>query len=333
MFSLVIPTYNEAQSLPQLLAEIRTVLGSIDYEVIVVDDDSPDQTWAVAERLGADDHRIRVVRRTNERGLSSAVVTGFAAASGDVLAVMDSDGQHDPAQLPALLAAVQRGADVAVASRYREGGSTGEWVESRRIMSRVGTWVTRRICPAGVTDPLSGYFVLRRTSWEGVRAALRPSGFKILLEILAALPPTARVGEVPLVFRQRIAGHSKLTFAVQLAFGRQLLRLMLRQMGVEWTVWLLLALCIAMFLWLLPRALALSPLYANRAMPQQAEQTLRFHADREGWLLSDVLLQRVAADAIEVLHRRHRRGTDDETCLRLFFDLSPPQPCDASSTR
>lgn len=228
VLSLVLPTYNEAANLPILLERLSQA-GLSAYEVIVVDDDSPDHTWETAQRLTASYPQLRVIRRIGRRGLASAVTEGFAIAGGDVLAVMDSDLQHDPSVLTELHAAIERGADIAVASRYREGGSVGDWVKGRRFLSKASTAVSRWLSPPGITDPLSGFFAVRSSSYNAVAHRIRPAGFKILLEILAALPRTAHTAEVPLHFLQRHHGESKLSARVGMAFILQVLRLSARR--------------------------------------------------------------------------------------------------------
>src|SRR5258706_12017319 len=120
--TVVSPTFNEAANVQPLIEELRRVLAGLDYEILIVDDDSPDLTWQRVEQIGASDPRVRVLRRQGERGLAPAVVAGFAAARGDAMACIDADLQHDPAILPAMLAELRAGADLVVATRYMEGG-------------------------------------------------------------------------------------------------------------------------------------------------------------------------------------------------------------------
>lgn len=222
VISIVLPTYNEAGNLPGLLAEIRSALERFPFEVIVVDDDSPDHTWEIAATLGA---QVRAIRRVGRRGLSSAVVEGFHAAKGEILIAMDADGQHDPRLIPKMIAALEQRADIAVGSRYVPGGSVEGWIEARHFASRIATALARLVTQVRVEDPMSGFFAMRKKMFEQIAPRLRPSGFKILLEILSCLPKTARAAEVPLVFRRRRAGASKLTFGVELQYLSQILRL------------------------------------------------------------------------------------------------------------
>jgi dolichol-phosphate mannosyltransferase len=171
VLSLIVPTYNEAKALPDFVRDVRLALGDQKYEIIVVDDNSPDRTWLVAEHLHKKDVRIRVLRRMEERGLSSAVVAGFGMAKGDVLAVMDADGQHDAALLPELVRLVRSGADVAIASRYTQGGSADAFSGTRKFGSRLATAIARAAVPAAVTDPLSGFFVVRTARYHSMQTS------------------------------------------------------------------------------------------------------------------------------------------------------------------
>lgn len=218
MLSLILPTYNEAKNLPELLPKIRETLTNIPHEIIIVDDDSPDETWRVAQEIGHDLSDIHVIRRVGRRGLSSAVIEGFLSAKGEVLAVMDADGQHDLSLLPKLYNAVDTSADIAIGSRYIEGGSVGEWDERRQLLSRVATNMALHLCSVKVKDPMSGFFALKRHTFEGVVNLLNPKGFKILLDILVCVKSTTVVQEIPFTFSQRLHGESKLSRRVQLEF-------------------------------------------------------------------------------------------------------------------
>lgn len=225
VLSLVLPSYNEGKNIPLLLPRIAKALEGMPYEVIVVDDDSPDRTWEIAEGLAAQ-YPVRVLRRVGRHGLSSAVLEGFAMAKGTVLGVMDADGQHDEGILPALYRDVVERGGVAVGSRYVAGGGIHEqWSANRRFLSKAATWLTRIACNVTVSDPMSGFFLLSRDLYLREQSRLNPKGFKILLEILAGLPADTSVSEVPFRFRVREHGESKLTLKVQWHFLAQLLRL------------------------------------------------------------------------------------------------------------
>jgi dolichol-phosphate mannosyltransferase len=222
--SVIAPTYNEAENLEPLIDEIGQALRGIEYEILICDDDSPDRTWARAEQIGRTNPRVRVIRRTKDRGLARAVVEGFASARGQAVACIDADLQHDPAILPKMLRQLRKGAQLVVASRYVAGGGTANWNWRRRFTS----WVAGRLAEVtlGVKlhDPMSGYFLLWSSDFQDVRQSLNPDGFKILLEIAAHLRP-AQVREVPYTFRLRQAGESKLSSRVVFAYILQLWRL------------------------------------------------------------------------------------------------------------
>ena len=218
--SIIVPTYEEAGNIGELLDGIRRVMessGIRDYEVIVVDDDSPDGTCEIVRSYGRRDPRVKCILRREERGLSSAVVEGFRRASGEYLVVMDADLQHPPEVIPRLIEALDRGADVAVASRYAKGGGVEKWSRVRLFMSRIGTIGVKVLVREGrkTSDPLSGFFAVRRNAIR--LESLKPRGFKILLEILAR-HPCLRVVDVPYVFGRRHSGRSKLGFGVVVDF-------------------------------------------------------------------------------------------------------------------
>lgn len=229
--SLVVPTYNEVENLPVLIDRLGQVLADLDYEIIVVDDNSPDGTWQVAEELAAADRRIRVLRRVGRRGLSSAVLEGMGVAEGRVLAVIDADLQHDEAALPEILSAVLDGdADICVGSREADGGSYGQFGPVRRAISWTGATFARRLLGVGVSDPMSGYFALSRDRFDDVVGSVNPRGFKILLEFLAR-GPRPRVAEIGYGFRTRTRGETKLTGSVVLAYLLAIMELALARVA------------------------------------------------------------------------------------------------------
>jgi dolichol-phosphate mannosyltransferase len=206
MFSLVLPTYNEAESLPVCVERVARALEGREFEIIVADDDSPDRTWEVAEGLG--DPRIRVLRRTQNRGLAPAVVDAFEIARGDRLGVMDADGQHDEAILPALIDGLD-GHELVLGTRLAVDGSLGDWSLRRRFTSWAAKQLARWLLRVTVSDPMSGYFTLRREVFERSRLLAVPRGYKILLELLCLGRPEP-ILEVGFTFRSRHAGRSKL---------------------------------------------------------------------------------------------------------------------------
>jgi len=215
--SVVVPTYNEVGSLRQLVPRLAAALADRKWELIVVDDGSPDGTADLAESY-ADVHPVRVVRRPGKAGLASAVVAGFAQARGDLLLVMDADLSHPPEAVPQLIAAIEDGADLAIGSRYIKGGGTEDWPLRRRVVSRAACLMGNVLVP--IRDCTSGFFAVRRTAIDGVR--LNPIGFKIGFEVMARARYRKAV-EIPYVFRDRELGKSK--------FGRREILQYLVQLG------------------------------------------------------------------------------------------------------
>jgi dolichol-phosphate mannosyltransferase len=226
--SMVLPTYNESENIEEMLRILSQVLGVAfeqAYEIIVVDDDSPDRTWEIASGLIQEFPRVRVMRRQGERGLSSAVIRGWQAARGDLLGVIDADLQHPPQVVLGLAAEVQRGAHIAVASRHVPGGGVSDWGLGRRTVSRAAQLLGLIILPgvvSRVSDPMSGCFIVRRAAVRGVE--LHPLGYKILIEVLGRGQCTW-IAEVPYVFRERVDGESKANLKIYLEYLQHLLRL------------------------------------------------------------------------------------------------------------
>lgn len=210
LVSLAVPTYNERENIIPLLDQVRAAMRGRALEVWVVDDNSPDGTWQVAEEYSTAHPEVSVVRRVGERGLSGAVIEGFRRARGELLAVIDADLSHDPALLPSLVDAVQAGAELAVGSRRVPGGGADVWPWYRRLASNAATRLAQWTLGVQLADPMSGYFVVRRDVFEAVRERLKPRGYKILLEIVARAEPLKLV-ELPFVFRDRRQGVSKVS--------------------------------------------------------------------------------------------------------------------------
>ena len=322
--SLILPTYNEAENIEALCKALASIVREGD-EVFVVDDDSPDRTWEKAEALRAAYPWMRVLRRIGRRGLSSAVMEGFEAATGDVLAVMDADLQHDPQVLRALVSKVEEGAVVAVASRYRTGGSTGQWAANRRMMSRMGTRLAQLLLHVPVSDPMSGFFAVRADAYRAAAPSMQPRGFKILVELLSCLPPHVAFAEVPLQFSPRLHGKSKLGAHVLGAFAKQLAWLLWRRVQHGLGVLFLVIVALLTLLWA-PRAWSLRAL-ADPAVREQTQRSLEAVADAEGWLLSDIALQSVDAKGLTLLYRVHGRGPDAQTCFTVAFENPVAVPC------
>lgn len=225
--SVIIPTFNESRNIVELVRQLAEQLDPLlrdDYELVVVDDDSPDRTWEIAAAMIATYRTLTVVHRRGERGLSTAVIRGWQVARGNVLAVIDGDLQHPPEVLTRLWTAIER-ADLAVASRNIEGGGVSDWSVARRVLSRgaqlMGLLVLPRIV-ARLSDPMSGYFMVRRSAVGGI--LLDPLGYKILVEVVGR-GRIQSIAEVPYVFRERTEGESKVTWQTYVDYVRHLWRL------------------------------------------------------------------------------------------------------------
>lgn len=221
------PTYNERENLKTLVERIDSSLKGRSYEVIIVDDNSPDKTWSLAQEL-AEFYPVKVIRRIGKRSLSSAIVDGFSHASGRHLVVMDADLQHPPEIIPKLIEAIENGADIAIASRYIKGGGIEGWTITRKIIS-LGAVFLARMLLTRVKDPMSGFFALKKKVIEGVE--LKPKGYKILLEILAKGKHT-KTAEIPYIFQPRKHGKSKLNMKEYGEYIRHLMALMRYKFGV-----------------------------------------------------------------------------------------------------
>jgi dolichol-phosphate mannosyltransferase len=225
-FSILIPTYNEHDNIAPLLERIANAIPRSDYEVVFVDDDSRDGTSQLIIKL-ASKYPARVVVRKGKKGLASAVVDGFGMVSTDIVVVMDADLQHPPEVVPALVKALQNGADVAVASRYVPGGGTAGWSRTRKVISSGAILLARIILPQSrrVKDPMSGFFAFKRSVIADV--VLAPIGYKVLLEILV-MGNSNKVAEVPLLFQPREKGKSKLDAKQEIEYLKHLISLMRR---------------------------------------------------------------------------------------------------------
>lgn len=219
--TVVVPTLNERSNVAELARRLDAALDGTEWELIVVDDDSPDGTWAVVKALARENARLRCLRRVGRRGLAGACLEGILASSAPVVAVMDGDLQHDEAILARMLAPIRTGeADLVVASRNATGGSSGAgFGPVRRLVSDAGRLLSRAVVGPQVTDPMSGFFMVRRELVEEIAPRLATSGFKILADILASLPRPPRIAEVPYDFRPRRAGESKLAGDVVLDYA------------------------------------------------------------------------------------------------------------------
>ncbi|HYW61143.1 MAG TPA: glycosyltransferase family 2 protein, partial [Xanthobacteraceae bacterium] len=217
--TVVVPTFNERANVPLLAARLQRTLAGIDWEVIFVDDNSADGTAATARALGEGDARVRCIRRIGRRGLAGACLEGMLASQAHHVAVMDADLQHDETLLVGMLERLRGGnIDLVVASRYVGAGSAGGLAGRRVSYSRWSTALARRLLRVNLTDPMSGFFMLRRTAFEELAPSLSTQGFKILLDIVATGRGTLRIAELPYVFRERQHGESKLDARIVLDF-------------------------------------------------------------------------------------------------------------------
>lgn len=217
--AIIIPTLNESGNVRPLLDRIEHALQGIRWEAVFVDDNSSDGTADLLREIGRTDHRIRVLQRIGRRGLSSAVVEGMLATSAPVFAVIDADLQHDETVLPKLYHAVaDEGHDLAVGTRYTEGGSIGDWDASREKISRFATWLSGLVMKARLSDPMSGFFAIRRQVLVDALPNLSNVGFKILLDLVASVEAPLKVKEIPYTFKNRLSGESKLDSMVAQEF-------------------------------------------------------------------------------------------------------------------
>ena len=222
LVSIIIPTYNEAEVIQDTIEEVERALRKTgySYEIIIVDDNSPDGTWRIVEKISIKNRKVRLVKREGKRGLASAVMDGIMVARGMYVVVMDADLQHPPDVIPKLIKkAIDDGSDVVVASRYAKGGGVQGWNWLRMLMSRGANLIARLLVRgAGLTsDPMSGFFLVRRDVVIKNKSKLNLKGFKILFEILSKID-NLKVSEVPYVFRPRRAGTSKLSTNIILDF-------------------------------------------------------------------------------------------------------------------
>jgi dolichol-phosphate mannosyltransferase len=210
--TVVSPTFNERPNIRPLVAKLDAALQGIAWQVIFVDDNSPDGTAEEVKAVAQADPRVQCIRRVGRRGLAGAVIEGALASSAPVIAVIDADLQHDETLLPAMLRQIQDDeAEMVIASRYLDPGGLDQGLSARRKQgSRLATWMGRQVLRNEVSDPVSGFFMARRQVWESAAPSLSTEGFKILFDLLASTPQPVRVAELPYKFRDRLAGESKL---------------------------------------------------------------------------------------------------------------------------
>lgn len=217
--SIIVPTFKERENVEPLLERLRAVLGDTVFEVVFVDDDSPDGTAELVRQIAQTTPRVRVIQRIGRRGLASAGLEGMLSSSGPYLAMMDADLQHDETILPAMMEKIRSGEyDLVIGSRNIQGGGMGEFARERVALSQLGRRVSRLVSKHELSDPMSGYFMLTREFFNQVMRRTTGVGFKILLDLVASSPRPVRFAEVPYVFQARQRGESKLDINVGMEY-------------------------------------------------------------------------------------------------------------------
>lgn len=221
--SVIVPTFNERDNIAPLVEKLEAALAGISFEVIIVDDNSPDGTAELAKSLAVRKPHVRCIHRVGRRGLSSACIEGMASSAAEFVAVIDADHQHDETILPEMLAAAEGGADIVVGSRYTGEGSSREgFTKSRQMGSTLATQLSGFLTGKQLSDPMSGFFLLRRSLFNEVVPGLSRDGFKILLDIIVSANRKRKgqltLAEIPYSFRPRFAGESKMSALIVAQF-------------------------------------------------------------------------------------------------------------------
>jgi dolichol-phosphate mannosyltransferase len=217
--SIIVPTFKERGNVAELVRRLDAALAGIAWEAVFVDDNSPDGTAAVVKDIAATDPRVRCLRRVGRRGLAGACIEGMLSSAAPFVAVIDADLQHDEKVLPAMLAKLTDGqADLVAATRYVEGGSADSFSGSRGAISALATKLTNRLVGTPLSDPMSGFFMMRRDRFDAIAPRLSPAGFKILLDIAATAGPSLRIAEQPYSFGERFDGESKFNAQIGVEF-------------------------------------------------------------------------------------------------------------------
>jgi dolichol-phosphate mannosyltransferase len=239
--SIVVPTFNERDNVAELVLRVSRVLGGGPWEIVFVDDDSPDGTADLVRELAQKNSRIRCLQRIGRRGLSSACIEGMLSSSAPYLAVIDGDLQHDEQLLPRMLEILKNEAvDIVVGSRYAPGGGIGDWDANRARISRIASRLSRVLVPADLCDPMSGFFMIRRSVLQSAAHDLSAIGFKILADLFASSKEELRFRELPYRFRNRHAGESKLDSVTAWDY----LMLLIDKMTGQWVPVRFVAFCI-----------------------------------------------------------------------------------------
>jgi len=216
MLSVIIPTFNERESICKTIDTVKKILSKVKFEIIVIDDNSPDKTSEVIRKTYAKDKNIYVKKRLAERGLTSAIAKGFDLAKGDYLVCIDADGQHDERKILDMLKQIKNH-DLVIGSRYIEGGSISDWSKERNLLTRFSRAMIYPVLNFKLTDPTAGFFMLRKNVFERVKENIKGKGYKILLEIIFLNQRSSfplKIKEIPYTFKKRYTGESKLSYKV-----------------------------------------------------------------------------------------------------------------------
>jgi len=217
--SVVVPTFRERGNVAELARRLDAALAGVAWEAIFVDDNSPDGTAEAVKEIAARDPRIRCLRRVGRRGLAGACIEGILSSAAPYVAVIDADLQHDEKVLPDMLAKLRSGqADLVAATRYVAGGSAASFSQSRGAISRLATKLTHRLVGTPLSDPMSGFFMMRRDRFDEIAPRLSPAGFKILLDIAATAGSRLRIAEQAYQFGERSEGESKFNIQIGVEF-------------------------------------------------------------------------------------------------------------------
>jgi len=224
--SIVLPTYNERENIVTMINRVRDkcVRHNLNFEIVVIDDDSPDGTWKIVEDVFKTDSNVKLLRRIGKKGLASAIIDGINYTKNDSIVVMDSDLSHDLEIIDKMYHALQD-CDIVIGSRYVKGGRIEGWTLKRKIISRGATLIAKLLLFRPEKDPLSGFFMIRKNAFEAVKELLKPKGYKILLELL--VKGDFVVKEIPFTFRNRTKGKSKLTKGVMKEYLKMILELII----------------------------------------------------------------------------------------------------------
>ncbi len=217
--SIIVPTYKERGNVAELVRRLDAALAGIAWEAVFVDDNSPDGTAAAVKDIAGDDQRVRCLRRVGRRGLAGACIEGILSSAAPFVAVMDADLQHDEKVMPLMLKRLKDGSvDLVAGTRYVEGGSAGNFSQKRGAISRAATRLTHRLVGTNLSDPMSGFFMMRRENFERIAPDLSPVGFKILLDIVITAGDRLAIAEQPYVFGARFEGESKFSAQIGVEF-------------------------------------------------------------------------------------------------------------------